>query len=305
MPAERARRQVLQELGPSCRTRYTADMGNARTAWHVLLAALLAQWGPQSFEYRSEVPLSSEPLRGDFLLLRRAVLGLDATAHTLRRLWDLLPKETILEFKSVGRPYRSRNLHRLFSYLCLYYADQVERLAEQADLAGVLLVPARTPSLYADALAMGLRWRDLGDGYARLEGGAFALYVVEIDVAADAEDDDLLRLFGHGEPHTIEARQWLAQQIGSEKAGMTMEENEEFEAIMTKLLAKLEPKYRFAGLTPEERLAGLAPEQRVAGLTPEQVLLTLPVETLRALPYAYVDTLYEPTRVAIHARIGR
>src|SRR5580700_4289361 len=163
-------------------------MGSTRTAWHVLLTALLDERGPRSFEYRSEVPLSSEPLRGDFLLLRRGATGPDPSAHTLRRLWDLLPKDTILEFKSVGRPYRSRNLHRLFSYLCLYYADQTERLAKEVDLSGVLLVPARTPSLYADALSLGFRWRDLGDGYARLEGAAFALYVVEIDVAADAED---------------------------------------------------------------------------------------------------------------------
>ena len=88
---------------------------------------------------------------------------------------------------------------------------------------------------------MGPRWRDLGDGYARLDGGAFALYVVEIDVTADAEDDDLLRLFGHGDAHTTEARRWLAQQIGSEKAGMTMEQLEEFDEVMAKLLGGFRP----------------------------------------------------------------
>ena len=139
-------------------------MGTTRTAWHVLLAALLDQRGPRSFEYRSEVPLSAEPLRGDFLLLRRGLPGPDPSAHTLRRLWGLLPRDTILEFKSVGRPYRSRNLPRLSSYLYLYFADQPERLAAETDLSGVLLVPARTPSLYADALALRLRWRDLGGG---------------------------------------------------------------------------------------------------------------------------------------------
>ena len=281
-------------------------MGTARTAWHVLLAALLDQRGPRSFEYRSEVPLSSEPLRGDFLLRRRdGTSGPDPSAGTLRRLWELLPKDTILEFKSVGRSYRARNLHRLQSYLLLYYADQGERLPAQGDLAGVLLVPARTPSLYADALALGLRWRDLGDGYARLEGGAFALYVVEIDVAADADDDDLLRLFGHGEPHTTEARRWLMQQVGSERAEVPMEEMEEYEAMMTKLLAKLPPERRMAGLAPEERVAGLTLEQRLAGLEPEQVLPTLPDEALRALSDAYIDTLSEPTRLAIRARLVR
>jgi hypothetical protein len=155
------------------------------------------------------------------------------------------------------------------------------------NLGGVLLVPTQTPSLHADARALGLRWRDLGDGYARLEGAAFALYVVEIDVAADAEDDDLLRLFGHGEAHTTEAAQWFAQQVGTEQAGVTMEQLEEYNEVMAKILAKLPP------------------ERRLAGLTPEQVLVTLPVETLRALSDAYVDTLSEPTRTAIRTRIGR
>jgi len=261
-------------------------MGKNRTAWHVLLAALLEQRGPRSFEYRSEVPLSSEPLRGDLLLLRREPApALERDVPTLRRLWDLLPKETILEFKSVGRPYRSRGLHRLSSYLYLYYADQPARLMREADLGGVLLVPARTPSLYADAVSLGLWWRDLGGGYARLERGAFALYVVEIDVAADADDDDLLRLFGHGEPHTTEARRWLSRQIGSQKAGMTMEQLEEFEDIAEKFLAKLQP-------------------ETVRKLLPK-LLLTLPVEVLQGLSDTYLATLPEPTRAAIRARIAR
>jgi hypothetical protein len=124
-------------------------------------------------------------------------------------------------------------------------------------------------------------------------------------VAADADDDDLLRLFGHGEAHTTEARRWLAQQIGSEKAGVTMEQLEEFDEIMAKLLAKLRPEQRLAGLAPEQVLRAYAPEQRLAGLAPEQLLLSLPREALQALSDAYVDALSEPTRSAIRARIGR
>jgi hypothetical protein len=45
-------------------------MAAARTAWHVLLAALLRQRAPRRIEVRSEVPLSTEPLRADYLLLR-------------------------------------------------------------------------------------------------------------------------------------------------------------------------------------------------------------------------------------------
>ncbi|MDC0681863.1 hypothetical protein [Sorangium atrum] len=43
-------------------------------------------------------------------------------------------------------------------------------------------------------------------GYRQLGGGAFALLIVEIDAAAEAEDDDLLPSFGHSEARTVEAR---------------------------------------------------------------------------------------------------
>ncbi|WP_437718585.1 hypothetical protein WMF45_20430 [Sorangium sp. So ce448] len=51
-------------------------------------------------------------------------------------------------------------------------------------------------------------------GYCQSRSGECALLVVEIDAAAEAEDDDLLRLFGHGEARTVEARRWLSQQSG-------------------------------------------------------------------------------------------
>ncbi|WP_437291452.1 hypothetical protein [Sorangium sp. So ce406] len=146
---------------------------------------------------------------------------------------------------------------------------------------------------------------------------------MEIDAAAEAEDDDLLRLFGHGEARTIEARRWLSQQLGAEEIAMDMHDLEGFDEVIRKLLATLPPERvlsayapeeRLAGLppeqvlsayAPEERLAGLPPEQRVAGLPPEQVLLALPDEVLRALSDSYLDTLSAETRAAIRARIGR
>ncbi|XXY49516.1 hypothetical protein WME91_56885 [Sorangium sp. So ce269] len=179
---------------------------------------------------------------------------------------------------------------------------------------------------------LGFSWDDLGGGYWRLRGGAFALLVVEIDAAAEADDDDLLRLFGPGDARTIEARRWLSQQLGAEEIAMEMHDLEGFDEVVRKLLATLPPEralsayapeqrmaglppeQRMAGLPPEQRLAGLppeqvlsayAPEQRVAGLPPEQVLLALPDEVLHALSDSYLDTLPEGTRAAIRARIGR
>ena len=270
-------------------------MGTLRTAWHVLLAALLQQFGPRRFEVRSEVHLSAEPLRADYLLLHRASDAEDPP-RTLRKLWDLLPRDTIVEFKSIGRPYRSRNLDKLCSYLHLYFTEDANRIEQRSDLCGVLLVPSRTPSLDADVVGLGLSWHDLGEGYWQLRGGAFALFVVVIDVVAEAEDDDLLRLFGHFEARTVQARRWLSQQVGTKETAMAMHDLEGYDEVVRKLVATL---------PPEQRMEGLAPEQRVAGLAPEQVLLALPDDVLRALSDVYLDTLSAPTRAAIRARIGR
>jgi hypothetical protein len=90
-------------------------------------------------------------------------------------------------------------------------------------LCGVLLVPARTRLLDADAAAQGLSWIELGGGYWPLGGGAFGMYVAEIDVVAEAENDDLLRLFGHGEKRTVEAQQWLAAQVGAKELAMALQ----------------------------------------------------------------------------------
>jgi hypothetical protein len=309
-------------------------MAAARTAWHVLLAALLHQRAPRRFEVRSEVPLSAEPLRADYLLLRKRgeVDEGEPVPRKRWKLWDLLPKDTLVELKSTGRPYRSRNLDRLWAYLHLYYADQPARLAARADLAGVLLVAARTPALEADTKALGLVWEDLGGGYWKLVGGPFALYVAEIDVVAEAEDDDLLRLFGHAEPHTVEARRWLYEQVGAKEMAMEIRDLEGYDEIIKKLIASLPPEQvlaafkpeqrlaglppeqrlagllpeqRLAGLPPEQRLAGLSPEQRLAGLPPDQAVLALPDEMLLALSEEYLSTLSAATRAVIRGRIGK
>ncbi|WP_437630571.1 hypothetical protein [Sorangium sp. So ce854] len=225
-----------------------------------------------------------------------------------------MPRETIVEFKSVRRTYRGRDLDRLWGYLSLHYAGAARRLGPRADLAGAVLLPSRTRSLDADAAALGLTWLDLAGGYWQLQGGAFALYVVELAMVAEDEDDDLLHLLGHGEARTVEARRWLAEQVGAEEIAMTMRELEGFEEVLRTALTKLPietllpvlpVEELLAGMPPEQRLAGLAPEQRLAGLTPEQRLLFAPDEALRLLPDDYLRSLPEDVQAQIRARIGR
>ncbi len=188
-------------------------MDTKRVIWHVGFERNLRRRGSPSFEVRSEVPLSEEPLRLDYLLLRKLTPEgepVDHGAQTLRYLWPLLPRVSIVEYKSLRHPYRSGQLDRLWGYVHTYFANQCAlprhradgrlltpaeggpEVREREDLCAVLVVDTRSPGLDADALAMGLTWEDLGSGYLRVHGGLFTLYVVEIDVADPDEGDDLL-----------------------------------------------------------------------------------------------------------------
>ncbi|WP_437616090.1 hypothetical protein WMF20_20425 [Sorangium sp. So ce834] len=242
-----------------------------------LLAALLRERGPRRFEVRSAVPPSVEPLRAACVLRRKSAETTEP-AGTLRRLWDLLSRHTLVELESIGRPYRGRSLDRLCGFLHLYFASEPERMQQRSDLCGVLLVPSRTPSLDADAADLGLTWYDLGDGYWQLRGGVFALVVAEVDIVAEAEHDDLLRLFGHDEVATPRARRWLLQQIGAMEVRTGIQDLEGFDEVLRKLLVNLPP---------------------------EQVLPALPDDVLRALSDAYLDSLSKETRATIRARVGR
>lgn len=122
-------------------------VGTHRTAWHFFFAILLRKRGPRWLEVRDEVPLSDEPHRLDYLLLRRMPeVSPDDPGRTLRGLWPLLPLATIAELKTIGRPYRARNLDRLLGYLHLYFsADDVgdELLAEMGSPPASTGRPAR------------------------------------------------------------------------------------------------------------------------------------------------------------------
>jgi hypothetical protein len=308
-------------------------VGAKRVIWHVGFERNLRRRGPPSFEVRSEVPLSEEPPRLDYLLLRKLTPEgepVDNHAQTLRQLWPLLPRVSVVEYKSPGHPYRSGQLDRLWGYVHTYFANQRAlprhradgaqltpaeggpEVRERDDLCAVLIVAARAPSLDADADAMGLTWEDLGSGYLRVRDGLFTLYVVELDVAGPAEGDDLLHSFGHGTLRSPEARWFWMELVGSKEAVMNMQDMEGYQELMDKMLdtlpaeqvlAHYAPEQRLAGLDPEQRLAGLDPEQRLAGLDRDHQALALPVEVLRLLPETYLRSLSPQVDAEIRRRL--
>jgi hypothetical protein len=250
-------------------------------------------------------------------------------AQTLRHLWPLLPRVSVVEYKSPGHPYRSGQLDRLWGYVHTYFANQRAlprhradgtlltpaeggpEVREREDLCAVLVVAARSPSLDADVAAMGLIWENLGSGYLRVRDGLFTLYVVELDVAGPAEGDDLLHSFGHGTLRSPEARWFWMELVGSNEAVMNMQDLEGYKELMDKVLDTLPaeqvlshyaPEQRLAGLPPEQRLAGLPPEQRLAGLDRDHQALALPVEVLQLLPEAYLRSLSPEVEAEIRRR---
>jgi hypothetical protein len=286
-----------------------------KVVWHVGFERNLQRRGSRAFEVRSEVQLSSEPARIDYLLLRKIAELVDHSAQTLRGLWPLLPRVSVVEYKSPSRLYRPGNLDRLWSYAHTYYADQRAlprerahgtRLApgmegapdvwERADLCAVLVVPARTPSLLQDVAEQGLEWDDLGDGYWRLTGGKFALYVVEIDRVGPAEGDDLLHSLGHGQHVTPETARFWMELVGSKEAGMSMQDMEGYDELVQKLIASL---------PPEQVLSQYPAEQRLAGLDRDHQVLALSVELLRVLPDDYLRSLSPEVQAEIRRRLQR
>jgi hypothetical protein len=308
-------------------------VGAKRVIWHVGFERILRRRGPPSFEVRSEVPLSEEPPRLDYLLLRKLTPDgepVDNRAQTLRDLWPRLPRVSVVEYKSPGHPYRSGQLDRLWGYVHTYFANQRAlprhradgtpltpaeggpEVREREDLCAVLVVAARAPSLDADALAMGLTWEDLGGGYLRVHDGLFTLYVVELDVAGPAEGDDLLHSFGHGTLRSPEARWFWMELVGSKEAVTNMQDMEGYKELMDKMLDTLPAEQVLSHFAPEQRLAGLpaeqvlshyTPEQRLAGLDRDHQALALPVEVLRLLPEAYLGSLSPEVEAEIRRRL--
>jgi hypothetical protein len=299
-------------------------VGAKRVIWHVGFERNLRRRGPPSFEVRSEVPLSEEPPRLDYLLLRKLTVEdepVDHGAQTLRRLWPLLPRVSVVEYKSPGHPYRSGQLDRLWGYVHTYFANQRAlphhradgslvtpteggpEVRERQDLCAVLVVAARSPSLDADAQAMGLTWEDLGSGYLRVRDGLFRLYVVELDVAGPAEDDDLLHSFGHGTLRSLEARWFWSELVGSKEAAMNMQDMEGYQELLDRVLDALPAEQVLSHYAAEQRLAGLPAEQRLAGLDRDHQALALPVEVLRLLPEAYLRSLSPEVEAEIRRRL--
>jgi len=306
-------------------------MSTARTPWHVYFAVFMKEIAPPGIEVTFEVTLTTEPQRGDLLLLHREeVPRRDNDARAFLGLWPLLRTDTLVEFKSLAWPLQKGDLSRLQGYGAQYFTAQIDRPLALRDLALVLILPTRTPTLDDELARMEWTAIPLGNGYDRIEGAGYALYVAIMAEVTEAEKDGLLGLFS-GRKWTRKQIQWWWQHRTGSMGEMNMQDMPGTDEIIQEMLDSLPPEQRLAGLAPEvrlaglapkvrvaglapkdrveglapeERLAGLTPEQRLAGLAPEQQVLALSDGVLRGLPKEYLSSLSADVQEAIRRRLG-
>lgn len=282
--------------GPLVAAMVLSNMGSRRTAWHVLFTLLLEERGPPGIVVRAEVVLTSEPQRADLLLLRQAdVPRADEQSRVLRGLWPRLSLETLVEFKSVGRPPRLGDWGRLLGYGAQYWSMHAARLDRAQTLTLALVVPSSTPTLTREAEALGLHLRRLDPGYYRVTGSVFPMYLVVLAEVAAAERDDLLGWFAGATIEQDDTRWWLMAHTDVKDGDTRLSEREGYREMLASFLA---------ALPPEQRLAGLAPQERLAGLAPNESVLALPDEILARLPAEFLSTLPETVQAQIRQRLG-
>jgi hypothetical protein len=261
-------------------------MSTARTPWHVYFAVFMKQIAPPGIEVTFEVTLTTEPQRGDLLLLHREDSPRrDGDARAFLGLWPLLRTDTLVEFKSLAWPLKKGDLARLQGYGAQYFCAQVDRPLALRDLSLVLILPTRTPTLADELARMDWTATALGNGYDRIDGAGYALYVAIMAEVTEAEKDGLLGLFS-GRKWTLEQIKWWWQHRTGSMEGTNMQDMPGTDEII------------------QEMLNSLPIEQRLAGLAPEQQVLALSDAVLRGLSPEYRRSLPPEIQEAIRRRIG-
>jgi hypothetical protein len=271
-------------------------MGNARTAWHVLFVAALAENAPPGVDVIPEVLLSKEPLRADIAILRRKdAPRADEQAGTLRGLWPQIERECVVEFKSATRPVRAGDLAKLIGYGGQYHWLRYGEIGGAGHLLLCLVVPQLSDALTGDFASMRLELATLGGGYHRASGRPYDVLVVDLSAVVREERDELMAVFVRNAVVSLKGRRFLEEHMAT-STDVPFSQLDGYDEVLERLLGTL---------TPEQRLAGLAPEQRLAGLAPEEQVLALSDEVLRAFPEDYLRGLPPRIRAAVRARIGR
>ena len=288
-------------------------MSNSRTQWHVLFYAALKEHGPRSVEVLAEVVLSAEPQVADVLLIRRTEAeDPGAEPHTLRRLWVLLVREMLVEYKSPSRPPRAHDLAKLFGYAGQLHALRGREIGPFSNLLICMVVTAINAPLRSDLQELGAPLSRLAPGYYLVETRPYRLLVVDLSEVVAAEKDEWMAILVPSTMLSARARRWLEEHMPMKDVSPD-DKLEGHDEVLERLLQSLTPEeiLKAAGTTrllesvsPEEILKAAGTTRVLESVPPEQMLLALPDSALRALSDEYVRTLPDEVQATIRRRIG-
>jgi hypothetical protein len=269
----------------------TNQPGKTRTWWHPLLVRLLEHELSPIFEVRNEVSVGTLPLRADIVLVRRdRSEPFGRHQNHLPALVPRLNRWTLIEFKSPVDALQRGDLDRLLGVAHLFCGQQPESLPSE-DLSLVVLAPSRTEPFLDEAKIRGVSLVEEEAGVLRLDGGFFAMWLLETDRLVGPDEPVLAvvsRVFlREGRrimdsvrgPDSDSLLLYAIQQIEQfQKLGAdfmlqhthTAEMDQEYAALEDAFIRSLSPDERVAGLSPEERVAGLDMDELLNALTPDQ-----------------------------------
>ena len=184
-------------------------MGEQRTAWHPGFAAYVESETPPGVVVEAEVVLAQQQ-RADLILVRREG-PTSPPSGPLRRLWEVLPRLALIEYKSrSGRP-RPGDLHQLLGYGHILARSRFDELSRVADLGLVLAAPELSEVVKKDLARFGVAAEALGGGLYGVEGLGFPTWVLSLNEMSTATGRGVLGFFGSQrvESLDVQSRGWL------------------------------------------------------------------------------------------------
>ena len=265
---------------------------------------------PTCLTASEEVLLSKLPHRIDVVIVRRdpdpaamKTLLLQGLQAIFNRFLDPQVNHALLELKAPNDALSRDDAFLFVGHANLYAAHN--HLTDPAEVVLITISDGLSSSFREQVERMGGVFRELSEepGVWEVQGLAFGLFCVDVDVASRSAGNHLLYTFTRRfirEPGSVrelltedEARffLYLCQQVVQLRGRQNVNLLRDYEMLTqitdeawASILRELPLKTRLAGLTAEERLKGLDPEERLRGLDPEEVIHRFaPEERLRGL----------------------
>lgn len=243
-------------------------MGTERTAWHHGFGELVEEEASEAMEVMRELVLTTEQ-RADIIVLRKDRDQEPEPHGSFRRLWAILPKVSVLEYKSRGEPPKPGVLDQLFGYGHIAARRFRDDLPRAEDLALVLVVGSITPTLREEvARFRGIELDEEGGGLHRLRGALYPSWILTLNELADEVGRPLLGIFGTKPLSSMdeEAFRWLGKRFMSKPELENLPDYEEIaEALKGTKAGEVIFRARLREAAPNEVVAAMLSDGHTLG----------------------------------------